>query len=394
MTNKSFSSLWSPALAGFFSLFIGIGIARLAYTPILPALIQHHWMTHSQAGYLGATNFAGYLIGAFIARWPTKYIKHQTLIYINLLMCVISLAACAWDGGQLWLNTWRFLSGLSGAFLMVLTPAVIYASTPHKRKGLVGGIMFTGIGVGGVFCGLALPSLLTESISLSWLTLATFATLISFITWLLLPKHSIDIKTPKTTSKTKTSIFSWPLVLLISAYTLYGIAAVPHSLFIVEYIANYLQHGNHLGGIAWSLFGVGMIIGTLLIGFLSDHLGKHACLLGAYFTAFIALLILLISNHLSAIYVSTFLMGSLYLSLVALTSSRLSELVPTAKYTQWWGYTTGGYAIAQATAGYGMSYLLKFRDGYTSIFSIGALAFLIAFSFIVGCVTLRKIKRI
>ena len=45
----------------------GIGIARFAYTPLLPAIIQEGWFTASQGAYLGAANLLGYFIGALAA---------------------------------------------------------------------------------------------------------------------------------------------------------------------------------------------------------------------------------------------------------------------------------------------------------------------------------------
>ena len=54
-------------IAGFLCLLIGVGIARFSYTSILPFMIEAHWVNKLQAGYLGATNFLGYLLGAIFA---------------------------------------------------------------------------------------------------------------------------------------------------------------------------------------------------------------------------------------------------------------------------------------------------------------------------------------
>lgn len=44
-----------PALmTGVMATLAGIGIARFAYTPLLPALIQEGWFSASQGAYLGA----------------------------------------------------------------------------------------------------------------------------------------------------------------------------------------------------------------------------------------------------------------------------------------------------------------------------------------------------
>ena len=57
---------WRGAIAAFCALLVGIGLARFAYTPLLPALVDGNWFSTSQAAYLGAANLAGYLAGAVL----------------------------------------------------------------------------------------------------------------------------------------------------------------------------------------------------------------------------------------------------------------------------------------------------------------------------------------
>ena len=57
---------WRGAIAALCALLVGIGLARFAYTPLLPALVDGNWFSTSQAAYLGAANLAGYLAGAVL----------------------------------------------------------------------------------------------------------------------------------------------------------------------------------------------------------------------------------------------------------------------------------------------------------------------------------------
>ena len=59
---------WRGTLAGVCATLVGIGLARFAYTPLIPPLITEGWFAPSQAAYLGAANLAGYLAGALLAR--------------------------------------------------------------------------------------------------------------------------------------------------------------------------------------------------------------------------------------------------------------------------------------------------------------------------------------
>ncbi|WP_176510439.1 YbfB/YjiJ family MFS transporter, partial [Pseudomonas urethralis] len=59
---------WLPIWAGLCASLVGIGLARFAYTPLIPALINAHWFANAAVVYLGAANLAGYLVGALIGR--------------------------------------------------------------------------------------------------------------------------------------------------------------------------------------------------------------------------------------------------------------------------------------------------------------------------------------
>ena len=60
--------VWLSAVAGLCASLVGLGLARFAYTPLIPALIAAKWFSPADGVYLGAANLAGYLAGALVAR--------------------------------------------------------------------------------------------------------------------------------------------------------------------------------------------------------------------------------------------------------------------------------------------------------------------------------------
>ena len=46
-------------LAGLCASLVGIGLARFAYTPLIPPLIEAHWFAAQDVVFLGAANLAG-----------------------------------------------------------------------------------------------------------------------------------------------------------------------------------------------------------------------------------------------------------------------------------------------------------------------------------------------
>ncbi|WP_144151568.1 YbfB/YjiJ family MFS transporter, partial [Paraburkholderia sp. BCC1885] len=132
------AAIWRAIFAGLCASLVGIGLARFAYTPLLPAIVDAHWFAPSLAAYLGAANLAGYLGGALAGR---------------------ALAARA--GVTLTLRT-----------MMLLAAPTVLAHVPASRRGLAGGVIFMGVGVGVVASGTVVPLLLQRSLQDTWLGLA------------------------------------------------------------------------------------------------------------------------------------------------------------------------------------------------------------------------------
>src|SRR5262245_39046677 len=72
--------LWRATLAGLCASLVGIGLARFAYTPLIPVLVTEQWFAPSQAVYLGAANLAGYLVGALGARRMSTHVPVTTVL--------------------------------------------------------------------------------------------------------------------------------------------------------------------------------------------------------------------------------------------------------------------------------------------------------------------------
>ena len=55
-----------PIIHGTTSLFLGIGLARFSYSPLIPLLVRDQWYSASEAQMLGGWGLAGYLLGSIL----------------------------------------------------------------------------------------------------------------------------------------------------------------------------------------------------------------------------------------------------------------------------------------------------------------------------------------
>src|SRR6476619_6984835 len=105
--------VWLSAAAGLSASLVGLGLARFAYTPLIPALIAAKWFSPADAIYLGAANLAGYLAGALVARQLGA--RAGAIGTLRAMMALASLCcfACSVPVSFVWFFAWRFLAGMS-----------------------------------------------------------------------------------------------------------------------------------------------------------------------------------------------------------------------------------------------------------------------------------------
>ncbi len=95
----------------------------------------------------------------------------------------------------LWFFGWRFLAGLSGGVIVVLAASVVLPHTSPARRGIVGGVIFAGVGLGIAASGTLVPLLLQLGLRESWYGLGALCALLTLISWTNWPKEHSASKT-------------------------------------------------------------------------------------------------------------------------------------------------------------------------------------------------------
>jgi predicted MFS family arabinose efflux permease len=369
-----------PALmTGIMATLAAIGIARFAYTPLLPAIIQQGWFTASQGAYLGAANLLGYFIGALAAHSLSERFAPRWVLAASFAGIGLSFLLCAGAGGFHWFFFWRLVSGVGGGILMVVGPSLALAATPPERRTRVGALVFTGIGFGALLSALVVPSLLGVSLSLTWgalglLCLAAGLSCDWGVTRLPPRQVASQAASPVGHSPIGYAGVKWVVVLVIGAYALDAVGFVPHTVFWVDYLAREHALGHQAASLQWGIFGLGALCGPLMVGALAQRVGWQGGLMIAFTAKAAAVMLPVFSLALLSQSVSSFMVGAMIPGIVALTSGRLAELVGPTAHKQLWGRATAAFAAAQAGAGYAMSALFGMWGSYTPLFTISGMA--------------------
>ena len=317
---------WRPVLAGLCATLVGIGLARFAYAPLIPALIAAHWFSPSATVYLGAANLAGYLGGA----------------------------------------------------LMALAAPVVLPQIPRSRRGVASGAIFTGVGLGIAASGTLVPLLMHAGLAQTWFGLGAVALLLTVLSWGGWPREQLPA------THHQPSVPPSPRSGLVALYVEYGLNAVglvPHMIFLVDFVARGLGRGLVTGAQYWVLFGVGAMLGPLASGRVADRIGFASTLRCAFVLQAGLVALLVFSASPLSLSISSIVVGAMVPGVVPLVLGRVHELIPrdADQQRKAWGLCTTAFALGQAAAAYGFTYIFAHTGGaYRVLFALGAAALVTA----------------
>jgi predicted MFS family arabinose efflux permease len=370
---------WRPTLAAFCASVVGLGLARFAYTPLLPAIIHAEWFEAGDAAYLGAANLAGYLLGALLAAPLATRLRQRPVLRSAMLLATVATLACAWPVNFGWFFLWRLLSGAAGGTLMVLAASTVLAHIPAARRGIASGVIFTGIGLGIAASGTLVPLMLHLGLRETWLGLGAIALLLTAAAWTHWPAHGPI--TEKVQDNAPLQPVTTELRALYAQYALNAVGLVPHMIFLVDFVARGLGRGQETGSQYWVVFGLGAIVGPLLTGHLADRVGFAKALGWSYLVQAVAIATPAFATSTIWLIASSFIVGAFTPGVVPLVLGRVHELLlrNSAAQRAAWGKATTGFAALQAMAAFAFSFLLVQRNGnYALLFELGAAAMALA----------------
>lgn len=367
-----------PIFSGLCASLVGIGLARFAYTPLIPSLIQAQWFSANDVVYLGAANLVGYLIGALLGRPIARQLGNKNALRLMMLLVTAAFFACAFPLSVIWFFGWRLLSGITGGAIMVLVAATVLPHVPASRKGLASGAIFLGIGLGIAASGTIVPPLLNMGLHATWLGLGGLSLLLTAISWFGWPAdlpHPTAIHAGATVEPTPSAVY-----LLFGQYAFMAAGLVPAMVFLVDYVARGLGAGAQIGALVWVMYGLGAIVGPVSYGFLADRLGARMGIRLVLVVQAIALGLLAVSHSFMALAVLAVIIGSFPPGIVPLALARVHELVPDHHRQQIaWSRATVSFATFQALAGFAYSALFNATGGqHAMLFVIAAGAIVVA----------------
>jgi predicted MFS family arabinose efflux permease len=358
--------VWRYIFAGLCASLDSIGLARFAFTPLIPELIRAHWFAASTVVYLGAANLAGYVFGALIGRAIAARLANEHVLRLMMVLISAAFFACAVPLSFSWYFAWRFVSGIAGGVVMVLVAGTILPHVPPARKGAAGGAIFLGLGLGIAGSGTVIPLLLQLGLTQTWIGLGVISVLLTAVSWFAWPASKLTASVDSRSAKpTRTVRFGWNVRVLYLQYALMAASAVPPMVFLVDFIARGLGKGTHLGSVFWAIYGLGAIAGPPLYGYLADRLGPRTTVHVVTLAMTAVFVGLYAVSNLAVIGVLTIIVGTFAPGMVPLILARIHEVLAhhPAQQNLAWTRASVISAASLAVTAYGFSALFNATGG-------------------------------
>lgn len=311
--NSNFNIL----LAGIIGLFIGVGVARFAYTSLLPSMLEDNTLTLTFAGILASVNYVGYLSGALFAIFIKDFNSKVKYYRIGLVLCVITTVILGITTNEtLWLIS-RVVAGFGAAMSLVVGGAIVMVRLDFKDKTKAMGINFSGIAIAIVLSDvIARYILYLSSWQMSWIVLSISAALVvSYPCYILSPTISTVGKS--SSHRFDSGLFSSFVVVLILAYFTAGVGMVIQGTFLPTIIKSLPGLGS-ISGLTWLIVGLAGIPSSIILMRLAHKYGSINIIIIAMAFQTVGIIIPTVTNSIYLNLLSGVLYGGTFVGLVAL----------------------------------------------------------------------------
>lgn len=332
---------WQVIAGGICSLLLTVGMARFAYTPMIPHMQTEAGLGILDSGWLATANYLGYMTGAALAAWIDDPRWRLRLYTVGLLLGVIStLAMGNTTSVTLW-ALWRYLGGLSGAAGMLLGTGLILGWLMRHGHRPELGLHFTGLGGGIALSALAAQTFVWLDWPWNWQWWG-YGTL-AFVCWIPAMLLKPDVAPVAAVAVRPMQKGRWMLPMVL----MYFCAGVGFA-FSATYMVTLVESLPGLAGqgpLAWLVVGLASIPAVYAWDRLARAMGTIVALGLALAMQMLSVVLPALMSDLWVALLSAALFGGTFTGIVSMTLAFVGQHSP----------SNPGKAMARLTLSYGVA---------------------------------------
>lgn len=309
---------------------------RFTYSLLFTDVRDQLGLSNSWAGSLGSANLAAYLAGTVVVSLAVGRLGLSRVTRVGLVGVTVGLALLAFLPGLVSVVVGLVCTGFFAAGVWVTVPAIAVAQVGPDRRGSAIGVVGAGIGTG-----IVIASLLDTVIPLEawrWVYRVEVALAVPVALGALRYFRDPAGGGPRRAGlQVLREVPGWRG--LLGSYGLFGLGMALMVTFLVATLEEDAGMSERGAGLAFSLFGLGTMVGGPLFGPMADRIGRSRAMIRA-FVLMAATALVVAGGWRPWVWLAAFCFGTAFTAIPVTVAARLADAVAPQDFGAAYGVAT------------------------------------------------------
>lgn len=359
---------------------IGQGFARFSFGLLIPAMERDVLGSFGRAGVLGTMNVAAYLIGVIAVAMLARRVHPVRLLRVGLAGTVVGIFVLAVAPGYGTLLVGMAVAGFSSAGVWIPLTAIVTSAVTERRRGIAMGAVVAGVGISIIAAGQLVKLVQAVAGDRAWRQVWAIEGAAGLIVLVLVllglkPQERLEKRERDAARPTLRGLPGWPGI--TGTYTAFGLGYILYVSYLVSALESDAGFSAGHASNVYSVLGLTSAAGGILVGRLSDRVGRRAALVGCCLAlAGCAGLVLTGSEPWAALSAAAF--GLLMTGTGAVVAAYVGDHLDAGGVGAAFGAITLPFGVMQAIGPSAGGWIADRTGSFSLTFIISAAAFLVS----------------
>lgn len=352
---------------------------RFTYGVLLPEIRDDLLGSNRAAGTVGTLNVAAYLVGTLAVAAASRRVGLVSLVRVGMCLSTAGLLLASTADSALALDLAVVAMGLGGAAIWIPSPRLAAAALPPKRRGLAAGLVGMGIGIGIVFAGWLADALRATGGDASWREVYRVEGVIGVVVLVavlavlrdppLAPGHEPSQGGALGGVAALRRIDGWWQ--LVAAYAAFGFMYLLTFAFLVARLEDDSGFSASEASSMFALVGLAAVFGGVVLGPVSDRVGRRGTLVGGFAAFSVSVLAVLVGDQ-PWVLLGAVGVGASFSGIPSVIAAYVVDATDAHTYGPVYSVATLAFGIAQVAAPQVGGILADWQGSFTSVLLLSA----------------------
>lgn len=368
-------------------LFSCFGLARYAYTMLIPGMQAGLHLSYDRMGFIGTGNFLGYLMSVVLAPFAMRRLQPRKTITAGLLLLSLCMLGISFSQSFAPAFCLYLLVGMGGGFANIPMMALVTYWFRSEQRGKAAGLVIGGNGAGIMLAGFLVPHLNriygANGWRSGWLLLGLLCLVVTGCAAMFLrnspgelgldPIGKPIVPADDQFISNERSGDGSILLRLGLLYLAFGATFMVYGTFIVTTMVREYGFSEAKAGLYWSWVGFFSLFSGVGFGALSDRIGRKRGLATVFLVQSIAYLLAGLKLGSVSLLISIILYGSAVFAIPAIMSASIGDYLGLSRAASAFATVTLFFALGQSIGPALAGMIAKETSSFCTAYMLSAL---------------------